>query len=98
MNSNLINLSAAKIIAAEFLGQPSPTLDFSFVLLDEYVIERSKCFVFFYESSKFLARDRFEDRLVGNAPILVERDTGTPRFLGTAEPVENYITAFEMEK
>jgi hypothetical protein len=98
MNFKPIDLSAAQHVATQFLGQPVPATDFSFVMLDDCVIERPKCFVFFYESSKFLATDNFEDRLVGNAPILVDRETGVPRLLGTAEPVESYIAAFEAEK
>ena len=69
MCSHLIDLSSAKNIALTFLGQPSPGADFSFVILDEYVIEREKCFVFFYESGKFLRTGQFEDLVVGNAPI-----------------------------
>jgi hypothetical protein len=98
MNSKPIELSAALNIAVQFLGQPAPATDFSFVMLDDCVIEKPNCFVFFYESSKFLATDSFEDRLVGNAPILVDRETGVPRLLGTSEPVESYIAAFEAEK
>lgn len=95
MNSVMIDMTTAKQIAIKFLGEPAPTAYFSFVMLDEYTIERPKCFVFFYESSRFLNTDRFEDRLVGNAPILVDRCSGVPQFLGTAEPVENYIEEFE---
>ncbi len=98
MNAVSIDLSTAKHIAAEFLGQAAPLADFSFVMLDDCVIERPKCFVFFYESNSFLATGNFADRLVGNAPILVDRETGMARFLGTAEPVENYVAAFETEK
>ena len=98
MNSKPIDLSTAQHIARQFLGQPEPVAEYSFVVLDDCLIEKPKCFVFFYESSKFLATDSFDDRLVGNAPILVDRETGAPRFLGTAEPVESYIAAFEAEK
>jgi hypothetical protein len=95
MNSVMIDMQTAKQIAIKFLGEPASTADFSFVILDEYTIEKPKCFVFFYESSRFLETDRFEDRLVGNAPILIDRRSGTSQFLGTAEPVENYIERFE---
>ena len=95
MSQQVIDIEVAKQIATSFLGEPKAPADYSFVILDEYTIERPKCFVFFYESSKYLETDRFEDRLAGNAPILVNRLTKEPYFLGTAQPVEVYIEEFE---
>lgn len=92
MNST-IDIFTAKEVACAFLGAPAST-DYSFVILDEYTIEHPTCFVFFYESSKYLETDKFEDRLAGNSPILVDRFNSEPQFLGTAEPVEFYINEF----
>lgn len=95
MSSGLIEISDAKQIATDFLGSFPPPEGFSLVILDEYTIERPTCFVFFYESSRFLETGRFEDRLAGNAPILVDRKTRSARSLGTAHPVEHYIAEYE---
>lgn len=92
-----IDFESAKKTASVFIGQPASE-SFSYVILDEYAIERPNCFVFFYESSRYLETDRFEDRLVGNAPVLIDRATGAPRFLGTADPVEIYIEQFEGQR
>jgi hypothetical protein len=95
MSSQLINKEAATRLANDFLVvQPKPK-DFGFVVLDEYTIERERCYVFFYESSRFIETGRFEDRLVGNGPILVDRETSAVSQLGTALPVENYIKDYE---
>jgi hypothetical protein len=95
MNSDLICLSEAKQLASDFLGTGPLPQGFAYVILDEYTIERPRCFVFFYESSRFLETGRFEDRLAGNAPILVDRKVGIVQPLGTAQPVENYIAEYE---
>ena len=87
--------TVARNIAEDFLGALPTPKDFSYVILDEYTIERTRCFVFFYESSQFIETERFEDRLVGNGPIMVDRKTGTVRQLGTALPVEYYIAEYE---
>jgi hypothetical protein len=95
MSQEIIDIEMAKQIASAFLGEPKAPADYSFVILDEYTIEKPKCFVFFYESSKHLATDKFEDRLVGNAPVLIDRVSKEPTFLGTAQPVEVYIEEYE---
>jgi hypothetical protein len=95
MKSDLIKVSDAKEIALDFLKKHPAPADFSFVVLDEYTIERPSCFVFFYESSRFLETGRFEDRLAGNAPLLVNRKTKEVHPLGTAHPVEHYISIYE---
>lgn len=95
MNSHYADVKVAKKIASEFLGTPPTGSAYSFVILDDYTIERPKFFVFFYESSRYLETGAFEDRLAGNSPILVDRRTGKPLFLGTAEPVEAYLAQYE---
>jgi hypothetical protein len=95
MSQKIIDIEVAKEIATTFLGVPKAPADYSYVILDEYTIEKPTCFVFFYESSKYLATDNFEDRLAGNAPVLIDRVSKEPLFLGTAQPVEVYIEEYE---
>lgn len=95
MSATLIEISTARQLVEGFLRSLPPPAGFSFVILDKYTIERPRCFVFFYESSRYLETGRFEDRLVGNAPILVDRKTGTIHALGTAFPVERYVAEYE---
>lgn len=95
MSSVLIGDSDAKRIAIDYLESLPPPVGFSFVILDEYTIEKPTCFVFFYDSSRFLETGRFEDRLAGNTPILVDRKTRAVHALGTAHPVEHYIAEYE---
>jgi len=88
-------MEKAKEIASNLLGSSNQSEDFKYIILNEYTIERRDCFVFFYESSRYLETKQFEDRLAGNSPILVEKNTGIAHWLGTAEPVDYYIAKFE---
>ncbi|AXQ30456.1 hypothetical protein D0B54_18015 [Solimonas sp. K1W22B-7] len=98
VKDDVMDYETAKEIAARFLGQPDASAGYSFVILDEHTIERPTCFVFFYESSRHLETDVFEDRLVGNAPVLVDRKSGEPVALGTGRTAGFYIDLFEAGK
>lgn len=47
--------------------------------------------VFFYDSVRHQQTGSILDALAGNAPILVDRDTGQVYGTGTAQPAEHYI-------
>jgi Immunity protein 35 len=46
--------------------------------------------IFFYQSKKFLNEADADERLVGNAPIVVDRD-GEVHMTGTGEPLDRYL-------
>ena len=50
--------------------------------------------VFFYQSKAYLAGDE-SAVLAGNAPLLVDRDTGKLVVTGTAHRIEVYLQAYE---
>lgn len=52
--------------------------------------------VFFYETKKYLNDGDPDGRLVGNAPIVVDRNGGVHE-TGTAEPVDHYVAAIRRE-
>ena len=54
--------------------------------------------VFFYDSARHLETRALADSLAGNAPILVDRDTGDTFPTGTAHPVEYYLNQFSERK
>lgn len=65
------------------------------VVLDASTIERSWGWVFFYTSKLWLETREVRYVLAGNAPILIERESGTMHVLGTARPIEAYIASYE---
>jgi hypothetical protein len=54
--------------------------------------------VFFYDSVEHQRTGRIEDALGGNAPILIDRETGQFHRTGTARPVEDYIEEHAQRK
>ncbi len=62
---------------------------------DERTIERDFGWVFFYDSSEYLATGESRWKLFGNAPIIIDRDTGGATPTGTAFPVDAYVAAYE---
>ena len=67
------------------------------VIDDRWTRTESFGWIFFYNSRRFIEDGQFVDQLVGNAPIIVRRDTGEVLVTGTAEPVEHYVAQLHAE-
>jgi len=61
------------------------------VVLEKDTIGREWGWVFFYQNEEYLKTGDFRFQLAGNAPIMVNRNTGEIVETGTAHPVEIYI-------
>jgi len=70
-------------------------LDGIAAITPEITMTRPYGWVFFYQSKEFLRDSKFEDMLIGNAPIIVDRIDGEIRVTGTARPIEEYLTEYE---
>ncbi|MGC4885584.1 YrhB domain-containing protein [Micromonospora sp. DT227] len=55
------------------------------------VEERPGCWVFYYQSARYLQTGSFLDSVAGNAPIIVDRNTGQPHVTGTARSTAYYL-------
>lgn len=69
--------------------------EYELAVIDDATIARDYCWVFFYNSKKYLEKRNFSDMIVGNAPILIDKRDGTLHETGTAYPIEHYIRNFE---
>ena len=69
--------------------------DDEIIILDQETIEKPWGWVFFYTSRKWFETNDVIYAIAGNAPILVEKATGTLFETGTAYPIEHYIAQFE---
>lgn len=74
------------------LGEDSVSL-----LLDE-TLEESFGWVFFYNSNVYLETGNLSYALAGNAPFIIDRESGTVHYTGTAEPIETYIERYNSER
>jgi hypothetical protein len=70
-------------------------LDGRAAIMPEHTITRPYGWVFFYQSKEYIADQKFEHMLVGNAPIIVDRIDGEIRVTGTARPTEEYLAEYE---
>jgi hypothetical protein len=87
---------ARNLVAALVCGQSEPLpLEDEIVIVDEATIERPWGWVFFYNSKLWLQTRDIRYALAGNAPFLVERESGRVLATGTAYPVERYIENYE---
>lgn len=68
--------------------------DIEAAIMRDATLEYEFGWVFFYNSREYLETKKFEDMLVGNAPLIFEKTTGRIVETGTAEPVETYVEAF----
>jgi hypothetical protein len=53
------------------------------------------CFIFFYQSKKFIETGRFEDISVGSGPVLISRESGEVFETGSGFSVDHYVKAFD---
>jgi ribosomal protein L7/L12 len=82
----MIDASEARTLVEKYLdGIGCPELDL--VILDEATEEHSFGWVFFYRGRKQL--------LCGNAPLIVDRQSGSVVTTGTAMPTEYYARNYE---
>ena len=67
-------------------------------IVKDLTLTRPYGWVFFYQSRAHLQNPSdISSALVGNAPILVDRVNGELRVLGTARPVEWYLSQYEQD-
>ncbi|ODS23023.1 hypothetical protein AB835_11075 [Candidatus Endobugula sertula] len=82
---------ARKIVEREILSsQPECAI------IESATLEYSSCFVFYYQSKKFIETENFDEMLVGQGPVFVSRDNGEVYETGSAYSTEHYLKAFEL--
>ena len=67
----------------------------SCALIDSKTLERPYGWVFFYQSRRYLETGDPSEALAGNAPLIVNRQTGQVIETGTAHSVHYYLTQYE---
>lgn len=88
-----ISFEQARILASEYVSEQDCDLDL--VIQDDETIEQDFGWVFFYTTKKYLETGDFRDMVVGNAPVIVDKDTGELTETGTAHSIERYIEEYK---
>ena len=69
--------------------------DDEIIILDDATIEKPWGWIFFYTSRKFHETSDLRYAVAGNAPIIVERESGRLIVTGTAHTIQHYIENYE---
>lgn len=85
----------AKQIAQSHIS-PGGIGETEIVILDHLTREVDVGWVFYYQSKKFVQMNKFEDALVGNAPLFVSRADFAPTFISYHRTVEESMAAFKI--
>ncbi len=87
---------AIALVRTEIATMPLPEGDSLAVYL-EHTIERPFGWVFFWGSDMYAKIEEFRYALGGNAPLIVNRHSGTVISTGTALRTEEYIRRYEAD-
>lgn len=60
--------------------------------------EFSEGWYFCYQSKEFLETGELSTQLAGNAPFLIDRQSGELCILGTAKPIDSYLEDYTKKK
>ncbi|MCQ2032274.1 YrhB domain-containing protein [Stutzerimonas zhaodongensis] len=87
---------AHKLVADAVCGTPAWLSDGDeIIIVEANTIEKPWGWVIFHTSKLWLETNDFKYALAGNAPTLVERETGKLIPTGTAFSIEKYIENYE---
>jgi Immunity protein 35 len=89
----MITREQAALLATQYLERHE-TADLRLALLPESTTEFSFGWLFFYNSEDFIRMGDPMDAVGGNAPLLVERETGRLFVTGTALPTQAYVDRY----
>jgi len=81
-----------KKINAQSLNLPD---DDEIIILEQDTIDKPWGWIFFYTSRKWYETNDIDYAIAGNAPIIVEKETGKLYETGTAYSIEHYIENYE---
>lgn len=91
-----MNRKEAQMLVEDELNNSNSEADsVECVVLGDETIEKEWGWVFFYQSKAFVESGDFRDMLGGNAPIIVDRNTGSLIYTGTSYDIEHYIKEYE---
>lgn len=91
----MITESQARIIATQYLEILESDIGDLLTIIDKETIEKSFGWIFFYNSKKYLESGELSYMLAGNAPFIVSRVSGDIQEMGTAKPIDEYISEYE---
>lgn len=93
----MIDLDQAKVIAQAILLKEdcnNPDL----VVMDDATIETDVGWVFFYNSKRYLNTGNILYALIGNIPLLIDKQNGSGYFISTDETIESFVEKYKSQR
>ena len=90
----MITREQATLLATQYIECHLERPDLCLALLHDLTAEHSFGWLFFYTSQDFIRTRDPNDAVGGNAPLLVERETGRLFVTGTAYPTQHYLDRY----
>lgn len=91
----MITKETAKLLAEKQLAEYQKWAKEELVIHEEETIETNLCWIFFWQSKKFLKFNSKDDELIGCAPFIIDKINGNIYKTGTAEDVNVYLKRFK---
>lgn len=85
-------------IANNYINKTKEGLEDNFIIINEATIKKPYGSIFFYTSKKFYETNDDRYALAGNAPFLVENESGNIITFGSSKATEDYIEEYEAGK
>ncbi len=86
----------AEIIAFQYVEVRQKEANCELNIIHELTQEEQFGWVFYYDSKKFIDTEDPKFAVGGNAPIIIDKQTGKIEITGTAHPVEHYIGIYKL--
>lgn len=90
----MIELDQALKIAATYVNDLQDKIGVSLHLLEQPIVEGDYGWVFGYNSKEYIETKRLSAALAGNAPIIVDRNTGLVTETGSVYSVDYYVNKY----
>ena len=90
----MITVAEARQKVEEYLRQKYSGKSYELVVMDSLTREEDFGWLFFFNTREFAETGDMNSALGGNAPLLVERESGELHQTGTAHPVEHYLQIY----
>jgi len=86
-----VSRESARLKAFAYLVECIPDFDDEFGIVDDATMDEGWCWVFFWNSRRYLETRSRQDAVAGNAPVVVMKESGRVYLTGTAFPLDHYL-------
>jgi hypothetical protein len=94
----MISQEKAKELAQQAIGKTWSRTDDELVIQGQFTVEFDNGWVFYYQSKKYLETENILFRLMGNGPVIIDKEEGLAYQAGTGEPIQYWIEEFKKNK